>query len=126
MLILIVDDDPLAGEMAAAVLEDAGHDCLLAENGVEALERLAGTDPIELIVSDMNMPLVSGLDLFRELRDQGDETPFVLLTGDDPEPLRLQAPGLAGVLIKDASLEEALPALVSRSRPPADIGGPDR
>jgi len=114
MLILIVDDDALAGEMAAAVLEEAGHECVLAENGVEALEQLVAADGVELIVSDMNMPLISGLELFHELRDQGSQTPFVLLTGDDPAPLLAEAPALAGVLAKDGSLEEALPKIVAQ------------
>lgn len=113
MRILIVDDDALAGEMAAAILEEAGHDCLLAENGVEALEKLAEEPAIDLVVSDMHMPLLSGLDLFQELRGQGLGTPFVLLTGDAPEPLMAQEPGLAGCLMKDASLEETLPGLVN-------------
>jgi len=113
MRILIVDDDPLAGELAAAVLEDAGHDCVLAEHGIAALELLATDTAIGLIVSDMNMPLISGLELFREHCAQGRALPFILLTGDDPEPLHAQAPGLAGVLMKDAALEDRLPALVA-------------
>lgn len=113
MRILIVDDDSLAGEIAAAILEETGHECLLAENGVEALEKLAEEPAIELVVSDLNMPLLSGLDPFQELRGQGLATPFVLLTGDDPEPLMAREPGLAGCLMKDASLEETLPRLVN-------------
>lgn len=112
MRILLVDDDALSREMATAILEEIGHECLHAENGIEALEQLTGESTIELVVSDMNMPLLSGLDLFEELRSQGLRIPFVLLTGDDPEPLLAQAPGLAGCLLKDASLEETLPALV--------------
>jgi CheY-like chemotaxis protein len=116
MRILIVDDDPLAGELAAAVLEEAGHQCLLAENGVAALELLAADPDLDLVVSDMNMPLIGGLDLLRELRELGRATPFVLLTGEDPGPLREHNPGLAGVLAKDETLEESLPALVARIR----------
>lgn len=114
MQILVVDDDPLAGEMAVAILEDAGHECQRVENGVEALEKLAEAPTIDLVISDMNMPLLSGLDLFRELHSQGLAIPFVLLTGDEPESLLAQEPGLAGCLMKDASLEDALPTLVSR------------
>ena len=114
MRILIVDDDPFAGAMAEAILDAEGHDCKLVESGVEALESL-GEDGSEfdLVISDMHMPLLSGLDLFREIRDRGMATPFVLLTGDDPEPLRAQVPGLAACLTKDASLEAALPAAVA-------------
>lgn len=114
MRILVVDDDPLAGEMAVAILEDAGYECLRVENGIEALEKLAEAQDIDLVISDLNMPLLSGLDLFQELRDQGIATPFVLLTGDDPEPLMNNTPGLTDCLMKDISLEETLPALVSR------------
>ena len=113
MRILVVDDDPLSGEMIAAILEDSGHACLQVENGVEALEKLAQAPDIELVISDLNMPLLSGLDLFHELHDQGLATPFILLTGNDATPLMNQ-PGLAGCLMKDASLEETLPALVSQ------------
>ena len=120
MRILIVDDDPLAGELAAAMLEDAGHDCVLAEDALAALESLTVNEEVGLVISDLNMPLVSGLDLYLELRGRGCAVPFILLTGDDPGPLRAQAPGLAGVLMKDAALEDTLPALV------ASLGDVDR
>ncbi|WP_373509836.1 response regulator [Thiocapsa sp.] len=114
MRILIVDDDPFAGAMAEAILNAEGHDCLLVENAVEALDALGEErNGFDLVISDMHMPLLSGLDLFREMRDRGVAIPFVLLTGDDPEPLRAQAPGLAACLIKDASLEATLPAAVA-------------
>ena len=113
MNILIVDDDPLAGELVGALLEDFGHHCQLAENGIAALECLGAEAGIELVISDLNMPLVSGLELFQELRAQGLAVALILLTGDDPEPLRAQTPGLSGVLRKDADLEERLPALVA-------------
>jgi CheY-like chemotaxis protein len=108
MRILVVDDDPMAGEMTQAVLEDAGHDVVLAENGVEATDKLSEEGPFDLVVSDMNMPLVSGIDLFRSLRDQGETIPFILLTGDEPGPLLAEEPRLDGCLTKDFSLDETL------------------
>jgi len=54
MQILVVDDDPLAGEMIAAVLEDQDHQVFQAENAVDALELLNEQPTIELVVSDMN------------------------------------------------------------------------
>jgi CheY-like chemotaxis protein len=108
MRILVVDDDSMAGEMTAAVLEDAGHDVVMAENGIDATEALSDKGPFDLVVSDMNMPLVSGIDLFRNLRDQGEAIPFILLTGDDPGPLLAQEPRLDGCVIKDFTLETSL------------------
>jgi CheY-like chemotaxis protein len=113
MRILVVDDDALAGEMTAAVLEDLGHEPLLAENGVEAMEKLSADAAIEMVISDLNMPLVSGIELFREMRAQGVNLPFILLTGDDPEIARQQEPKLDACLLKDFSLEESLPEIIS-------------
>ncbi|MTW19942.1 response regulator [Allochromatium palmeri] len=114
MRILIVDDDPLAGELTLAVLEEAGHSCHLAEHGLEALERLSEDASFELVVSDLHMPLLDGLELFQELRERGLEQPFVLLTGDDPAPLLERAPGLYACLAKDGSLEQHLSALLDQ------------
>ncbi|HEX5394621.1 MAG TPA: response regulator [Rhodocyclaceae bacterium] len=114
MKILVVDDDPLAGAMTGAVLECAGHDVVLAENGIEASEQLNENADIEMVVSDMNMPMVSGIDLFREMREQGSLLPFVLLTGDDPAGLLEQEPRLDGCLLKDANIEETLLEIVAR------------
>lgn len=113
MKTLVVDDDAMAGEMTAAVLEGMGHEVVLAEDGIQAADQLNAHADIELVISDMNMPMVSGIDLFRELREQGSTLPFILLTGDEPEGLLQQEPRLDGCLLKDFSLEESLPALVN-------------
>ena len=114
MQILVVDDDPLAGEMIAAVLEDQGHQVFQAENAVVALELLNAQPGVGLVVSDMNMPLVSGVELYRELQTQGRKLPFILLTGDDPEAARAQEPAIDACLMKDFSMEETLPAAITK------------
>jgi len=114
MKILVVDDDPLAAAMIAAVLEDLGHTALLAENAIEAAEQLNADSAIALVISDMHMPMVSGIDLFRELRAQGNTLPFILLTGDSPEGLLAQEPRLDACLVKDGSLDEHLPPVVAQ------------
>jgi len=108
MRILVVDDDAMAGEMTGAVLEDLGHEVILAEDGVDALNKLSTDELIELIISDMNMPMVSGIDLFRELREQGNTLPFILLTGDEPQGLLAQEPRLDACLLKDFDIGETL------------------
>lgn len=114
MNILVVDDDPLAAAMVAAVLEGLGHSVLQAENAIDAAEQLNAHSNIALVVSDMNMPMVSGIDLFRELRAQGNLMPFILLTGDAPEGLLAQEPRLDACLTKDFSLDEALPQVIAQ------------
>lgn len=114
MHILVVDDDPLASEMIVAVLEDQGHQVFQAEHAMQALEILGQQASIELIVSDMNMPLMSGVELFRELQEQGSQLPFILLTGDDPEAARAQEPAIQVCVMKDFSMEETLPAAIAK------------
>lgn len=112
MLILVVDDDPLASEMITAVLEDQGHQVLEAENALVALELIGEHAAIELVVSDMNMPFVSGVELYRELKSQDRNLPFILLTGDDPDTAWAEEPSIGACIMKDFSMEETLPAAI--------------
>lgn len=113
MRILVVDDDALAGEMTAAILEEKGHEVIVAEDGVDAVGKLNANGPIGMIVSDMNMPMVSGIDLFRELREQNCTLPFILLTGDESAALLAREPRLDACLLKDFNLDVALPRVVA-------------
>jgi CheY-like chemotaxis protein len=117
--ILIVDDDPFAGQMVAAILEELGHATVVCENAADAAQVLSEDTAIELLVSDMNMPLISGIDLFRELRLQGCSLPFVLLSGDDPRGLIALEPRLDGCVMKDDSLETTLAMTLARLAPAA-------
>ncbi len=108
MRILLVDDDALAAEITAAVLEDGGADVACVENAGQALDLLAGDSTFDAVVSDMNMPGSSGLDLFRALRARGDARPFILLSGDDPAALQTREPGLTACVAKDMDLETSL------------------
>lgn len=114
MRILVVDDDAMAGEMTGAVLEGLGHDVILAEDAMDAAGKLNADSGIEMIISDMNMPMISGIDLFRELREQDNDLPFILLTGDEPDGLLAAEPRLDGCLLKDFTLEESLPELMNQ------------
>ena len=113
MRILVVDDDAMAGEITGAILEELGHEVILAEDGIAAASKLNADEAIEMIISDMNMPMISGIDLFRELREQGCTLPFILLTGDKPEKLLAQEPRLDACVLKDFGLEETLPQVMS-------------
>lgn len=108
MKLLLVDDDAMAAEMTAAILEDAGHTLVIAKDAADALEQFDANPDLDMVISDMNMPLISGIDLFRQLREQGQNLPFVLLTGDAAGPLLAQEPCLDACLVKDFSLLETL------------------
>ncbi|WP_404343852.1 response regulator [Vreelandella aquamarina] len=115
MRILVVDDDPLAGEMIGALLEFQGHEVLLANDAMEATSQLDAHDNIALIVSDMHMPLINGIELLNMLREQGVTLPFILLTGDTPDESLRQTPGLSACLQKDAALDTSLEHAVAQA-----------
>jgi DNA-binding NarL/FixJ family response regulator len=78
-----------------------------AEDGLELLQRLDGA-AVDVIVMDVRMPRLSGIEATRRLRAQGNAIPVVLLTTfDDPEQLRAAAAaGAHGYLLKDAEPDE--------------------
>ncbi|WPL15801.1 Chemotaxis protein CheY [Thiorhodovibrio winogradskyi] len=119
MHILIVDDDPLAAELSAAILQAAGHRTLVAEQALDALEQLEANPDLDLVVSDMHMPLMNGLELFLEVRAHDYPCRFILLTGDAPGDLQARQPRIDGCLLKDHSLEDSLPRLVADFAPKA-------
>lgn len=114
MRILVVDDDLLAGDMIAAVLEDSGHEVTLVESAQQALDALAPDRDFDGVISDMTMPGLSGLELLQAIRERGIALPFVLLSGDDPAKLLRQGAAVDACLQKDGDLPETLPAVVSR------------
>lgn len=126
MRILVVDDDPIAGAITGAVLEDGGYEVALAESGAEALALLAGDDAVAVVISDMNMPGMTGLELFQRIRGEGRSVPFLLLSGDDPQRLGPTVASLDGCLMKDESLTEQLigrvEAVLARRAPSARSG----
>ena len=67
--ILLVEDEPLVAHMVRRMLERAGHQVDWAPSGEAALERLG--EPYDLVISDLVMPGVSGLEVIRQVRAQG-------------------------------------------------------
>lgn len=93
--LLIIDDDTVLRGRMASYLEAAGFSVLQAQSGEEGL-RLAGETQPDLLVCDLYMPGLSGLELIRQLKAQGAGTPVILLSGsgsmsDVVESLRLGA-----------------------------------
>jgi CheY-like chemotaxis protein/HPt (histidine-containing phosphotransfer) domain-containing protein len=87
--VLLVDDDGSSRLLARTVLEKRGYAVEEAGDGVEALERLRGGAPVALVVADLNMPEMDGLELLWEMRaDEGlSHIPVIVLTGETDEIL---------------------------------------
>lgn len=78
-LILVVDDDQSIIRLLQRLLEGAGYSVLTAQDGEEAVKLLY--PGISLVIADINMPNMGGLDLLKVLRAQDPTVPFLLLSG---------------------------------------------
>ncbi|MDP8238832.1 MAG: response regulator [Candidatus Hatepunaea meridiana] len=83
-LILVVEDEKVERNLISEVLETLGYDTVEAENGKIALQMMDENN-IDLILSDINMPEMDGLELFRKVRENNDKIPIILMTGFDAE-----------------------------------------
>jgi two-component system, chemotaxis family, chemotaxis protein CheY len=91
MKILAVDDSPTMLEILATTLQEAGHAVVEAANGAEAVTRLS--DDIDIIISDLNMMVMSGFEFLKHVRDSHDymAKPFIFLTTETDDDLKRAA-----------------------------------
>jgi two-component system OmpR family response regulator len=82
MRILVVEDDRKAARFLRQGLEEEGHVVEVAADGEEGAQ-YGHLNPYDLIVLDIQLPRKNGLELSRELRREGVETPILMLTGRD-------------------------------------------
>jgi DNA-binding response OmpR family regulator len=80
--VLVADDEPHIGRILQLKLESGPYAVTLVPDGQQALDRLTGDDPIDLVLLDIMMPYVGGLDVLAELRQMPHrrETPVIILT----------------------------------------------
>ncbi len=84
--LLLVDDEPMLINLGAAMLEPLGYRVITAADGAEALRAAAQADRIDLLLTDHNMPGMSGRMLAREMRDRFGDLPVILMSGaHDPD-----------------------------------------
>ncbi len=94
--VLVVDDEPYIGRIIQLKLEDGPYDVELALDGRSALSLLRSQDAIDVILLDIMMPHMSGLEVLAELRQlpHRQETPVIMLTGKGQEADRERAAAL--------------------------------
>ena len=119
--LLIIDDDDVVRASLAAYLEDSGFKVLQANNGLQGLEVFQQEGP-DLMICDLRMPQVDGLELIRRINALGVDVPVIVVSGagvmnDAVEALRL---GAADYLIKPledlAVLEHSVRRALDRAR----------
>jgi len=105
--LLVVDDDAAVREFVARTLRLAGYEVLFAEDGEGVPELVLRQHP-RLVIMDISMPRVSGIDALRQLRSQGSDIPVIVLTahGADEDKLAAFEAGADDYLVKPFSSRE--------------------
>ena len=81
-LIVVADDEYLLAVMLADILENEGHEVVIASHGLDALERIRARRPV-LVITDFMMPLMTGLELARAIKADQEiaDLPIILTSG---------------------------------------------
>ena len=93
--ILLVDDEPNQLVTISRILSRQGYRMLTASNGQEALGLLA-VEPVDVMVTDLNMPIMDGLTFVKTYRGAGNTTPIIMVTTES-EKAKVVAAIKAGV-----------------------------
>jgi signal transduction histidine kinase/ActR/RegA family two-component response regulator len=105
--ILVVEDNPFNIMVAQSLLERSGASVEVANNGVEALEKVQ-TGKYHMILMDLNMPVMDGFEATRNLRLRGETLPIIALTASVPSEVEkeVRESGLTDIVVKPFNPDE--------------------
>jgi len=123
--ILVVEDDPTVGPYVKRGLEEHQNHVDLVDDGLEAL-RLASGGLYDLLVLDLRLPGMTGLEIVRTLRDRGVTTPILILTAQDAVDFKVQVlrAGADDYVTKPFAFEELLARVEAIGRRPKQVAPP--
>lgn len=108
MKIMVVDDCPITRKILGHYLISKGYEVVSAENGLHAIEKL-GSDTVNLILTDLNMPYMDGIELIKTLRADPNwaDIPILMVTTEDDEAEKEKAmkAGANGYVVKPVTAE---------------------
>lgn len=120
--ILIVDDSKTLRQQVRIALEGPGYQVLEAEDGTEGLSQLRGQQDIALVICDINMPRMNGLEMLEQLKVDPSigKVPVVMLTTEGQPDLirRASAAGARGWIVKPFKQDLLLGAVKKLAGPP--------
>ena len=125
MRILVVEDDRTVGQYVQRGLSEARFTVELAADGTSGLEKASG-QPWDLIVLDLRLPGMNGLDVLRTMRDRGNATPVLVLTAQDAVEFKVDAlrMGADDYVTKPFAMAELVARVEAISRRPKSLTPP--
>ncbi|MBU2760042.1 response regulator [Acidithiobacillus sulfurivorans] len=113
--VLVVDDSASLRQVVGIALKGAGYNVIEACDGVDGLAKLAATDKVHLIISDVNMPNMDGIQFVKTLKQKPEYkfTPVIMLTTEAEEEKKRegQAAGAKAWVIKPFQPQQMLAAV---------------
>ena len=120
MQVTVIEDDPVIGRAVSTAVREAGHDCTWVSDGAAVAQDTILTS--DLVVLDLMLPQVAGLDVLRAARSRGVRTPVIVLTarGTTPDKLAGFDAGADDYLVKPFDMAELLARIEALHRRAAD------
>ena len=110
--VLVVDDSETVRQVLQLTLNNAGFDVIEAEDGDDALAKLASAQAVDMLITDLNMPKMDGLELIQKVRQDSKHrfTPIVMLTTESSEEKKRagREAGASGWIVKPFKPEQLL------------------
>jgi PAS domain S-box-containing protein len=110
--LLYVEDNPDSREMTSLILEDFFDEIVVAVDGQEGLEKFR-KGAFDLIITDINMPVMNGLEMIERIRAEDSEIPIIVLSAHNEEEFFIQSItlGVDGYLLKPIDLDQLIGVL---------------
>jgi CheY-like chemotaxis protein len=105
--ILLIDDDPGIRQLLTRLLTEEGYIVLSAANGIEALE-LAGATQFDLVLLDLNMPVMDGWETFEKITSKKPLLPFIVITARPNQLFPALASGTGALMEKPLDLPKLI------------------
>lgn len=86
--ILAVDDSDTMREMVKETLEMGGYGVVLAVDGVDGVKKFAENPDVVLVIADINMPNMNGIEMIKEIRKLDAEVPIITLTTESEDQMK--------------------------------------
>lgn len=114
--ILLIDDDLFVREMIRSILTSRGYLVETADNGREGIQTFQSEESIDLILTDINMPIIDGMGVVKKIREIDASIPIMMLTVNNEIRTALEAIRLGAddYIIKGFSISETLPLSIAK------------
>jgi CheY-like chemotaxis protein len=114
--ILVAEDEETLSYALKNVIKDLKHECVVTKDGEEALKAL-GESTFDLVLLDIILPKVNGLEVLKKMRETGDKTPAVVLTNLNDQDSINAATSLGAMyyIIKSDSSLESISSIIQKA-----------